>query len=149
MKLGTTILLTTAIATGVFSADEDECGSLGLMVPDGAKLPAGVNASEVRKCADHPLSREAGPRLAKRRGGCGGTGGKMSGCSDGFCWKDCQGIDVMIGQNFGAWCWTARGDEGFGYWIPCTGDSECKPSYACGQAIEGTYCGLCGCPSSC
>lgn len=150
MKLGTAILLTTAIATGVFSADEDDCGSLGLMVPDGAKLPAGVNASDVRKCAEHPLGRQAGPGgLVKRGGGCGGTGGKESGCSEGFCWKDCHGIDVIIGQNFGAWCWTARGDEGFGNWYPCTRDSDCKPSYACGKAIMGTYCGLCGCPSNC
>lgn len=149
MKLSTAILLTTAMAMGVFSADEDECGSLGMMVVDEAKLPAGVNASNVRKCVDHPLGRKAGPGLVKRGGGCGGHGGRLSGCSNGYCWKDCHGIDAYIGQNFGAWCWTAKGEEGYGNWYPCTSDSDCKPSYTCGRAFTGSYCGRCGCPSIC
>ncbi|KAI7776617.1 hypothetical protein LA080_004767 [Diaporthe eres] len=131
MKLSTAILLIAAMAKGVFSTDQDECGSLGLMVVDEAKLPAGVNASDVRKCADHPLGRRAGPGLAKRGGGCGGHAGRLSGCSNGYCWKDCHGIDAYIGQNFGAWCWTAKGDESYGNWYPCTRDSDCKPSYTC------------------
>ncbi|KAF4174894.1 hypothetical protein CNMCM8694_000640 [Aspergillus lentulus] len=38
-----------------------ECGPLGVMRIDPAELPEGIKMSDVRMCADHPLSVRAHP----------------------------------------------------------------------------------------
>ncbi|KAF4213424.1 hypothetical protein CNMCM8980_008055 [Aspergillus fumigatiaffinis] len=43
------------------AAAEAECGPLGVMRIDPAELPEGIRMSDVRMCADHPLSARAHP----------------------------------------------------------------------------------------
>ncbi|GJN67949.1 hypothetical protein PLICBS_001991 [Purpureocillium lilacinum] len=57
LALGTTNAAAAAAAAAQHDADAAKrCGRLGVMKIDPADLPAGVDPSEVRMCADHPLS---------------------------------------------------------------------------------------------
>ncbi|RDB29460.1 hypothetical protein Hypma_014819 [Hypsizygus marmoreus] len=72
----------------------DDCANLGGPMPK-SNLPDGVIASDVRKCAAHPLGggdKDKSPKACQTE--------SDGGCSKGYCWKVC-------GDN-GQWCWTAE-----------------------------------------
>ncbi|KAJ6531697.1 hypothetical protein B0H10DRAFT_1642280, partial [Mycena sp. CBHHK59/15] len=118
----------------------DDCGALSVMkVPD--VLPEGVNPTDIRKCAGHPL--EINGTRANRDGfqgkyetvirtdsylmptivgliGRNCVTGASVGCTQSngvwFCWKVC-------GPG-GEWCWTAS-NGGFGGWDTCISAKDC------------------------
>ncbi|KAF8898184.1 hypothetical protein CPB85DRAFT_1152564, partial [Mucidula mucida] len=110
---------------------EEECGALGVMkVPD--VLPAGANATDIRKCANHPFTLEDGglarahPRnpafdtsLTRRAPDACVTDAPY-GCSSRptgkYCWKVCG--------NNGEWCWLAN-NFGVGSWTTCETYQDC------------------------
>lgn len=57
MKLHNVLTIASAtLALATTDADlEKECGRLGVMKIDLSELPEGVDPSEIRNCADHPL----------------------------------------------------------------------------------------------
>ncbi|KAK6533668.1 hypothetical protein TWF694_002601 [Orbilia ellipsospora] len=168
MKFTAVTLFALAQITGGFcaavSSTVAECGSLGVFSPDTI-LPEGVQASDVRRCADHPLGRDRDLKNAslapmdaeftKRSQNNGEMTadtviahlsgrsaqacffGAPYGCTKGFCWKSC-------GKN-GEWCWTAN-QGGLGQWQACSTFGDCAPSsnYACGAGCTGKS-KACGC----
>ncbi|EJD47258.1 hypothetical protein AURDEDRAFT_62495, partial [Auricularia subglabra TFB-10046 SS5] len=120
----------------------ENCGALGVLKVDLAKLPEGVDPAAIRQCKQHPLGH-AGPRngtsaavedgaLSKRA--C--WYGDSYGCTDGYCYKSCNT------KGSGQWCWQAW-DKGWGQWRTCAGKGDCKPNKSsdCGQG----GCDACGC----
>ncbi|KAI1416863.1 hypothetical protein F5Y13DRAFT_204254 [Hypoxylon sp. FL1857] len=156
MRFNVSIALLAAQATGIFAAGAStasqataaECGDLGVMKYDQAELPHDVQASDVRKCANHPLK---GHERAKGQGSLAPKNAADSshdnatiaqprdcsydapyGCYEGYCWKACG--------DPGEWCWTAR-KAGFGSWYKCDTYKDCGTlTYACGK-----HCDSCGC----
>ncbi|KAF8206610.1 hypothetical protein K438DRAFT_1577068 [Mycena galopus ATCC 62051] len=119
----------------------DECGALGVMeVPD--VLPEGVNPTDIRKCAGHPV--ELNGTRADRDDFQGLVGracvtSAQFGCTEvngvGYCWKVC-------GPG-GEWCWTAS-NGGYGGWDTCISANNCgtdNNAYGCGAG----GCASCGC----
>ncbi|KID69407.1 protein kinase domain protein, partial [Metarhizium hybridum] len=113
---------------------EQDCGSLGVMKVDEAKLPEGVDASQVRKCLGHPeghgtdhSGKALFARVCEFRWAWGCSRG-------GYCWKSCDP------DNNGKWCWTAEA-SGLGPWIRCSSYKDCEGSMACGEG----GCKECGC----
>ncbi|KAJ6587390.1 hypothetical protein B0H10DRAFT_1961400 [Mycena sp. CBHHK59/15] len=124
------------IAAASVNTTADECGALGVMkVPD--VLPEGINPTDIRNCAGHPL--EINGTRANRDGFQGLIGrncvtGATIGCTQsngvGYCWKVC-------GPG-GEWCWTAS-NGGFGGWDTCISAKDC------GTDNNGYGCGAGGC----
>ncbi|KAH7126592.1 hypothetical protein B0J11DRAFT_432271, partial [Dendryphion nanum] len=126
----------------------DECGSLGVM-----EVPRGENATEYRKCRDHPLASKQSPEVVPKRS-VGSTSpantferrrradiekracwhGASFGCSDNWCWSICDHYTT------GKWCWLAVND-GKGAWAKCSAANQCDP-----LQIRGLKCGgRCSC----
>lgn len=137
--LATTVFPALALAQADTAAVPNTCGSLGEFHP--ASLPAGVDPTQLRHCAEHPLGPAAD--IQKREAEAAGAAfpeldkracwwGKSAGCTDGYCWKSCG--------SRGEWCWTAI-NSGYGDWQTCSSDSNCKTSMACGRGD----CKKCGC----
>lgn len=117
----------------------DECGGLGVFQVDLATLPVGVDATQLRPCANHPLglAKEAEAKAAAAQGLEGNISAKAcatntKGCEKGYCWRRCG--------TGGSWCWAAKND-GWGDWITCKSANDCTTSMACGQG----ECPACGC----
>ncbi|KAJ7197938.1 hypothetical protein GGX14DRAFT_374572 [Mycena pura] len=166
MKFSTGFLaLVAAMLSQIAAASVDtaaECGALGgvMKVPD--VLPEGVNLTDIRNCAGHPLGINE-----TRTGSEGFIQGKYKtiiqkdsylmstitsrpgrACETretlvctkgkdgvGYCWKVC-------GRG-GEWCWTAS-NGGFGGWDTCIDASDCgtdNNEYGCGAG----GCADCGC----
>ncbi|KAF2664965.1 hypothetical protein BT63DRAFT_428917 [Microthyrium microscopicum] len=108
--------------------DASACGTLGVM-----PVPEGLNAFDVRACAEHPLDNvvNLGARDLSAQETC--WFGKQVGCTGGYCWKVCD--------SGGKWCWTAK-NGGHGDWWTCAKDNDCQEGgdYACGIG-----CSKCGC----
>ncbi|KAF8132732.1 hypothetical protein K438DRAFT_1641960, partial [Mycena galopus ATCC 62051] len=117
------------------------CGALGVMkVPD--VLPEGVNPTDIRKCAGHPV--EINGTRANHDGfqglvGCACVTSAQFGCSEfngvGYCWNVCG--------TGGEWCWTAN-NGGFGGWDMCISVNHCgtdNNAYRCGAS----GCARCDC----
>ncbi|KAF8206639.1 hypothetical protein K438DRAFT_1577493 [Mycena galopus ATCC 62051] len=158
------LVAATLSQTAAASVDTtaDECGALGVMeVPD--VLPEGVNPTDIRKCAGHPV--ELNGTRADRDDFQGkyktvirtdmylmpttvlflGLVGRACvtsaqfGCTEvngvGYCWKVC-------GPG-GEWCWTAS-NGGYGGWDTCISANNCgtdNNAYGCGAG----GCASCGC----
>ncbi|KAK6539393.1 hypothetical protein TWF694_009618 [Orbilia ellipsospora] len=166
MKFTITALFLIAQITGgmaaAVSVDAAECGELGLL--EVHNLPSGVDHTQLRKCAGHPMGRDRdlpnaslvywtdeqrekaqnAPKLDARsvvatlsgRGANACWNGASTGCSKGYCWKTC-------GSN-GEWCWTAA-NGGAGDWLKCSNGNECTDGSACGQGcFQSKACG-CSC----
>ncbi|KAL0564558.1 hypothetical protein V5O48_017487, partial [Marasmius crinis-equi] len=118
MKFTVAIVFLATQLNGVFSVairDGEECGALGVMAVDG-------DATDVRKCANHPLGRDRfdtweslAPIEANETSLTSRAEEKCFydapyGCSGGYCWKACGS------PGDGKWCWTAGGD-GSGAWL--------------------------------
>jgi hypothetical protein len=140
MKFNTLILSIALQISAVLSAAVSEvaaeCGNLGIFTVADADLPAGVNKTEIRMCAQHPLkghhARQEGslapmddeqieaavtvyrdsldPAVGLEARDCYYE--DAYGCTDGFCWKACGSA------GDGKWCWTAS-NLGFGAWFSC------------------------------
>ena len=154
MKITIALLAVTLQVTGVLSvaapvdaALVEECGDLGVL-----EVPEGADASEYRKCANHPLGenprkywqslapidaefvkRDALANPVDLKGAnifdraaqaCYYQAGL--GCSGGYCWKACAT------PGDGKWCWTAGGDGG-GPWLTCGSYSDCSSGSSCGK----------------
>ncbi|KAJ7359942.1 hypothetical protein DFH08DRAFT_769950 [Mycena albidolilacea] len=148
MKFSTSFITLVAAMlsqTSAASVDTtaDECGALGVMkVPD--VLPEGVNPTDIRNCAGHPLGFNG--TKADHEGLIQGLAGRACetretlGCTKGkdgvgYCWKVCG--------TGGEWCWTAS-NGGFGGWDTCINASDCgtdNNQYGCGAG----GCADCGC----
>ncbi|KAG7090593.1 hypothetical protein E1B28_009698 [Marasmius oreades] len=144
------IFLATQLAGGLCVAVANdaaaaECGALGVMVADESN-----HASDVRKCADHPIKHEDRRKTWESLAPFDNTTAAStlttrnddacyydapSGCSGGYCWKACGT------PGDGKWCWTAAGD-GSGKWLTCKSYAECNPKASCGKGIG---CASCGC----
>ena len=126
------VTVLSALTPDVASANAGkECGDLGIMQAPGV-LPEGINATDIRQCANHPLGRShvnLTPALTARAAEACETGSPY-GCDQGFCWKVCAAG--------GEWCWTAS-NGGFGPWITCSTYSDC------GDDAEQFPCGTGGC----
>ncbi|KAI1850264.1 hypothetical protein JX265_002162 [Neoarthrinium moseri] len=126
-----------------------QCGDLGVLSFNAKDLPDGVNASDVRNCAEHPLGNG---NMLKRDNDNETTTESRGldllsprdcydkapyGCTDGYCWKACGSA------GDGKWCWTAN-NGGLGSWITCKTYNDCGGSalYACGKGLN---CKTCGC----
>ncbi|KAJ7155182.1 hypothetical protein C8R46DRAFT_960348 [Mycena filopes] len=140
-------LVATALSQTVaarVNTTAEECGALGVLeVPE--TLPEGVDPTNIRKCAGHPLELNG---TSANRDGFRDTGltarscvtsGPTVGCSVvngvGYCWKVCG--------TGGQWCWTAS-NGGFGGWDTCITASNCgtdNNQYGCGAG----GCDSCGC----
>ncbi|KAF3902850.1 hypothetical protein AA313_de0207259 [Arthrobotrys entomopaga] len=165
MKFTAVTLLALAQFTGglcaAVSSTAAECGKLGIISADTI-LPANVQASDVRRCADHPLGRDrdlknaslapmtsefmkrsqnsevtADTVIAHLSGRSKCYFGAPYGCTKGYCWKSC-------GKN-GEWCWTAS-QGGLGQWKACSSFNDCSTSgdFACGAGCTGKS-KACGC----
>ncbi|KAG7090592.1 hypothetical protein E1B28_009697 [Marasmius oreades] len=135
--------LCVAVANDAAAA---ECGALGVMVADESN-----HASDVRKCADHPIKHEdrrktweslapfdhvdtsTGTLTTRNENVCDYDA--PSGCSGGYCWKTCEAGT----PDEGKWCWTAAGD-GSGNWLTCKSYADCSVNASCGIG-----CASCGC----
>ncbi|EPS45141.1 hypothetical protein H072_924 [Dactylellina haptotyla CBS 200.50] len=169
MKITTATLFAVAQATAVFgaagSSTAAECGTLGVFSVSAEDLPEGVQLTDVRKCADHPLGRhrdlknaslapmnaefikrsQNNPEITADTVIATLFGRKASkcyygapyGCTDSYCWKSC-------GAN-GEWCWTAS-SGGLGQWKACSSFRDCSdsPGFACGAGCSGKS-KACGC----
>ncbi|KAH7112208.1 hypothetical protein B0J11DRAFT_447101 [Dendryphion nanum] len=135
MKFTTTVILLATRMAQVYSVSlaEAQCGSLGVMNVNPTDLPEGVKLSDVRTCLDHPDNLDRSQTLAKRACEPKGLG---YGCNkNGWCWRRCG--DTKKGE----WCWLAH-NGGYGNWMSCGSDEECKTNGACGR---GDGCKKCGC----
>lgn len=135
MKLPITIIsmltLSSALTVTLRAAEGDpvvECGSLDVMNVDTTDLPAGVTASDVRRCLDHPLGRNRhikgaslAPLEAVETSFYNSTTdidtSPVDARSDGLgalqeqaCYKD-----APYGCS-GGYCWKACGDKSKGEW---------------------------------
>lgn len=156
MKFNVAILFFVSQAAQIYSAavpevesvDALECGNLGVMTLSDADRAVGLNAADIRKCADHPLGRHRDlaessqppmdvgrsvpPELTAREGfACEYSA--PYGCSKGYCWKVCG--------SGGEWCWTTVGNPRSA-WKTCGNWRDCSQGLSCG---EGVGCGSCGC----
>ncbi|KAL0959500.1 hypothetical protein HGRIS_011210 [Hohenbuehelia grisea] len=135
-----------AVVDGAATYAKDECGDLGVMNIDVARLTSGIDPSKVRKCLNHPEGSD-GPNdsdvpsvnvsslenKALERRECWFK--SRYGCStNGYCWKVCDGN--------GGWCWAAS-NGGTGDWLRCASYKDCGEgdSFACGAG----GCKDCGC----
>lgn len=136
--------VSAAVESNPYKGIEAICGDLGVMDIAPADLPAGVQPSEIRLCADHPMGRDReldpkkGASLAPVEDEKVAPSAKMLferkcsfgapyGCSKGFCWKQC-------GKG-GEWCWAA-GAGGTGPWKGCHSWQDCgvdDTTYGCGK----------------
>lgn len=141
------------VAAAAEAALVAECGELGVMKVDASELPDGIDISQVRHCAEHPLGRSPGlspsgtTEAHERRDASAEALEELSsleprscytaathGCSGGYCWKQCGLL------NTGEWCWTAT-LAGLGTWTSCKSDAECSTLQSCGIGV----CKACGC----
>ncbi len=157
MKSIVNILLVVAQFASVYSTDSvsaDDC-NLGVMQVDMLKLPEGVAATDVRRCAAHPValghsrdqenesllpmsSGSFSPELRSRAATSKQSSEKaciaeaLVGCNgNNYCWKTCSTT------GGGEWCWLAT-QGGVGPWAVCNTWEDCtNPSFGCG--------GACGC----
>ncbi|RBR25332.1 uncharacterized protein FIESC28_01769 [Fusarium coffeatum] len=139
------------------------CGDLGILNIAPGDLPEGVEPSELRLCADHPMGRNrtldpaegaslapmteeedlepdttpaAGASLFEERA-CYYKA--PYGCSRGYCWKSCGK------SRSGQWCWTASAGGG-GPWNKCDKFEDCgtnRITQACGNSCWVSR--ACGC----
>ncbi|KAJ6493475.1 hypothetical protein DFH09DRAFT_1451260 [Mycena vulgaris] len=169
MKFSTSFIALVAamlsqIAAASVDTTADECGALGVLkVPD--VLPKGVNPTDIRNCAGHPLGINGTrtdsegfiqgnyktiiqtdlylmPTIVLFLGLVGRAceTRETLGCTKGkdgvgYCWKVCG--------TGGEWCWTAS-NGGFGGWDTCINASDCgtdNNEYGCGAG----GCADCGC----
>ncbi|KAK4169893.1 hypothetical protein QBC43DRAFT_329466 [Cladorrhinum sp. PSN259] len=124
-----------AAAAEVAAKVADSCGALGVMNVNTTTLPANVDPTNIRTCADHP----AGSPVQALDGGIAKRDcyyGAPFGCSKGYCWKQCGP------SGSGQWCWTAT-NGGYGDWSSCSNNQQCSEAQACG--IGGSDCKACGC----
>ncbi|KAJ2990935.1 hypothetical protein NUW58_g2715 [Xylaria curta] len=131
MRFLSFIQLLVISASGALSESSDVEGCVvgERMDVNISALPEGIDPNNIRKCAEHPLSGLVEPMDERA---C--HWGDPAGCTRGYCWKSC-GL-----PNSGNWCWTATHD-GWGDWIRCNANSDCRTSYACGTG----NCAACGC----
>lgn len=135
--------LSSIVSAAKLSPEQAEliCGNLGVM--NATDLPEGVDPNAVRKCKEHPEGIAKGDdnlegveldALEKRKKpGC--WFGNSVGCSrGGYCYKSCAQ------PGSGEWCWTAQ-NNGFGDWIKCKNNWDCRPTDQCGAG----GCKTCGC----
>ncbi|SPJ91495.1 uncharacterized protein FTOL_13510 [Fusarium torulosum] len=133
------------------------CGDLGIL--DITTVPDGVEPSELRLCANHPMGRNR--NLDPKKGASLAPGGEgyydditpadsanllserfcsysaPYGCEGKWCWKTCG--------NNGQWCWTAWA-KGTGAWRGCKTWRDCgtdNTNYGCGKNCNVP--GNCGC----
>ncbi|CVK85186.1 hypothetical protein FPRO06_07658 [Fusarium proliferatum] len=128
------------------------CGDLGILNIAPGDLPDGVEPSDLRLCANHPMGRNRtldpleGASLAPveeedldpdtTAAPSASLFGERAcyykapyGCSRGYCWKQCGK------SRSGQWCWTASGMGG-GPWRKCDKYEDCgtnKFTFACGN----------------
>ncbi|KAJ7232483.1 hypothetical protein B0H12DRAFT_1145201 [Mycena haematopus] len=149
MKLSGSTRFLTLVAAALFqiatasvnTTAADECGALGVLeVPD--VLPEGVNPTDIRTCAGHPLevngtraNRDGFQGLAARACVTDATLGCTVENGVGYCWKVCG--------TGGQWCWTAS-NGGYGGWDTCISAKDCgtdNNEFGCGAG----GCDSCGC----
>ncbi|KAH7242612.1 hypothetical protein BKA59DRAFT_530383 [Fusarium tricinctum] len=142
------------------------CGDLGILNISPGELPEGVEPSDLRLCADHPMGRNRtvdpneGASLAPmeeedeensettptpsaslfEEKSCWYA--SPYGCSRGYCWKNCGP------ERSGRWCWVAT-QLGAGPWKRCTSWEDCsalkiKGSFCAKGCVISSSCG-CGC----
>jgi hypothetical protein len=142
MKTSLVLFIAAHFIGGIVAGDAvEECGHLGVMSLEGADL-AGVDVTEIRKCAGHPNERirdmappgrSRSSLLASDQLRC--TNGDPYGCQKGYCWTICG--------NNRKWCWIAEKNR-WGPWIKCRKMRDCPREQIdrqCGRACDKCYCG--------
>ena len=133
MKFSTSFVALThfALAFAVAVPEGQDCGVLGVM-----PVPEGADASEYRKCLEHPIQLLDGT-LEERDSDLVARacyhGNQTPACSkDGWCYMNC---DVN-----GEWCWMAE-NRGKGAWTSCKSHNDCVTAYF----KRAAFCGVGGC----